>query len=255
MRAGPGSFHESQHAVLEQVASGASLPAILDAIVRLVEQQSTDMLCSLLLFDPVRGTLHHGAAPSLAPAYRRFIDGSAIGPSVGSCGAAAFLRERVVVEDIATHPNWEGFREEALAHDLRACWSTPIFSPEQELLGTFAMYYPRVRGPSDEELAWMAEATHLAAIAITRDRAERSLRQSEAHARHLARTEVVKVIVDLDDHERIYFLQSRRWEIHYYFASRFLSTALRPVEDHAAFNVREYRRPDRRRRAPRGPDR
>lgn len=62
----------------------------------------------------------------------------------------------------------------------------------------------------------------------------------------LARTEVVKVIVDLDDHERIYFLQSRRWEIHYYFASRFLSTPLRPVEDHAAFNVREYRRPDRR---------
>ena len=62
----------------------------------------------------------------------------------------------------------------------------------------------------------------------------------------LARTEVVKVIVDLDDHDRIYFLQSRRWEIHYFFASRFLSTALHPVEDHAAFNIREYRRPDRR---------
>lgn len=62
----------------------------------------------------------------------------------------------------------------------------------------------------------------------------------------LARTEVVKVIVDLDDHDRIYFLQSRRWEIHYFFASRFLSTPDRPVEDHAAFNIREYRRPDRR---------
>ncbi len=62
----------------------------------------------------------------------------------------------------------------------------------------------------------------------------------------LARTEVVKVIIDLDDHDRIYFLQSRRWEIHYFFASRFLSTAQHPVEDHAAFNIREYRRPDRR---------
>jgi len=209
MRAGQGSFHESQHAVLEQIASGAALPTILDAIVRLVEQQSTEMLCSLLLFDPVRGTLHHGAAPSLAPAYRRFIDGSAIGPSVGSCGAAAFLRERVIVEDIATHPNWDGFREEALAHDLRACWSTPIFSPEQELLGTFAMYYPRVRGPSDEEIAWTAEATHLASIAITRDRAERSLRQSEAHARHLARlyavsSSVNETIVRLRDPQEIF---------------------------------------------------
>jgi hypothetical protein len=62
----------------------------------------------------------------------------------------------------------------------------------------------------------------------------------------LARTEVVQVIVDLDDHDRIDFLQSRRWEIHYFFASRFLSTALHPVEDHAVFNIREYRRPDRR---------
>ena len=61
-----------------------------------------------------------------------------------------------------------------------------------------------------------------------------------------AHTEVVKVIIDLEDDWRVYFLQSRRWEIHYFFASRFLSTALHPVEDHAAFNVREYRRPDRR---------
>jgi hypothetical protein len=64
---------------------------------------------------------------------------------------------------------------------------------------------------------------------------------------------VVKVIIDLQDdiidladQWRVYFLQSRRWEIHYYFASRFLSTFTRPVEDHGAFNIREYRRPDRR---------
>ncbi|MFO0605397.1 MAG: PEP/pyruvate-binding domain-containing protein [Polyangiales bacterium] len=61
-----------------------------------------------------------------------------------------------------------------------------------------------------------------------------------------AHTEVVKVIIDLEDDWRVYFLQSRRWEIHYYFASRFLSSFTRPVEDHGAFNIREYRRPDRR---------
>ncbi len=61
-----------------------------------------------------------------------------------------------------------------------------------------------------------------------------------------AHTEVVKVIIDLEDHWKVYFLQSRRWEIHYFFASRFLSTFSHPVEDHAAFNVREYRRDDRR---------
>ena len=55
----------------------------------------------------------------------------------------------------------------------------------------------------------------------------------------VARTEVVKVIIDLADGWKVYFLQSRRWEIHYYFAARFLASFSRPVEDHAAFNVRE----------------
>ncbi|MFO0651036.1 MAG: hypothetical protein U0326_32720 [Polyangiales bacterium] len=61
-----------------------------------------------------------------------------------------------------------------------------------------------------------------------------------------AHTEVVKVIIDLEDGWKVYFLQSRRWEIHYFFASRFLSSFAHPVEDHGAFNVREYRRDDRR---------
>ncbi len=61
-----------------------------------------------------------------------------------------------------------------------------------------------------------------------------------------AHTEVVKVIIDLEDGWKVYFLQSRRWEIHYFFASRFLSSFAHPVEDHGAFNIREYRRPDRR---------
>ena len=62
----------------------------------------------------------------------------------------------------------------------------------------------------------------------------------------MARTEVVKVVVDLEDDMAVYFLQSRRWPIHYFFARRFLSTAERPVEDHATFNILQYRRPERR---------
>lgn len=61
-----------------------------------------------------------------------------------------------------------------------------------------------------------------------------------------ARTEVVKVIVDLADGWRVYFLQSRRWEVHYYFADRFLARPGMPIEEHGAFNIREYRSADRR---------
>ncbi len=158
--------------VLELIAMGTPLPAALDAIVRLVEGQAEGLLCTLLLLDREGGRLRHGAAPHLPAEYVRVLDGSLIGPEEGSCGTAAYRGERVIVEDISTHPYWEKYRTLAMSHGLRACWSSPIFSPAHEVLGTFAIYYREARGPSERELEWVGIATHLASIAIMRDRAE-----------------------------------------------------------------------------------
>jgi signal transduction histidine kinase/GAF domain-containing protein len=179
------SFDSGQWQVLQQVATGAPLPNVLESIVKLVESCSNGMHCSILLFDAERRTLRHGAVSALPAEYVRALDGTAIGPDAGSCGAAAHLGTRVIIEDIATHPNWAPYRHLALPHGLRACWSSPIFSAEHELLGTFAMYYLETRGPSEAELAWVSTATHLAAIAIVRDRSELALRQSEERLRVL----------------------------------------------------------------------
>ena len=172
------SFNIEQWKVLEAIAGGAPLANILHSIVRLIENQATGMVCTILTYDREHGTLRHGAAPSLPPDFAASLDGEKIGPDAGSCGAAAFMGERVVVEDIATHPFWVRYRERALAHGLRACWSTPIFSPERELLGTFAMYYRDARGPSLEEQHWVGIAIHLAAIALVRAHGEQALRDS-----------------------------------------------------------------------------
>ncbi|RYE88040.1 MAG: hypothetical protein EOO75_13735, partial [Myxococcales bacterium] len=61
----------------------------------------------------------------------------------------------------------------------------------------------------------------------------------------MAGTEVVKVVLDRSDNG-IYFLQSERWPIHYFFARRFLSRADAPIGDERAFNQAEYHRDDRR---------
>ena len=45
------------------------------------------------------------------------------------------------MSDIAADPLWDDFRNLALAHSLRACWSTPIFSSDGKVTGTFAMSY------------------------------------------------------------------------------------------------------------------
>src|SRR3954471_24349833 len=106
------------------VAKGDSLSDILDILCLLVEEQSSGVLASILLMDSNGKQLRHGAAPNLPKAYTDAIDGLTIGHSVGSCGTAAYRAEQVIVSDIAADPLWDAFREVALAHSLRACWST-----------------------------------------------------------------------------------------------------------------------------------
>src|SRR5438128_1930106 len=170
-----------ENRILEMLAKGDSLADILDLLCLLVEEQSTGVLASILLMDANGKQLRHGGAPNLPKAYTEAIDGAFIGASVGSCGTAAYRAEQVIVSDIATDPLWADFRDLALAHSLRACWSTPIFSSEGKVIGTFAMYYRESRSPSPREQDTIKHITHLAGIAIQRKLAETARRESEAY--------------------------------------------------------------------------
>jgi PAS domain S-box-containing protein len=169
--------------LLEMVARGDSLTLILDALCRLVEELAGGALSSILLLEPNGNSLRHGAAPSLPKAYIDAIDGSVIGPSMGSCGTAAYRAKPVIVSDIANDPLWANYRDVALLHGLRACWSTPILSSEAKVLGTFAIYYREPRTPTPQQLEIIEQITHLASIALERKRAENAVRASEQVAR------------------------------------------------------------------------
>jgi len=170
-----------ENRVLEMVAKSDSLADILDNLCLMMEEQSTGVLASVLLMDANGKQLRHGGAPNLPKTYTEAIDGAFIGRSVGSCGTAAYRAEQVIVSDIATDPLWADFRDLALAHSLRACWSTPIFSAEGKVIGTFAMYYREPRSPSAREQDMIKHITHLAGIAIQRKLAEAARRESEAY--------------------------------------------------------------------------
>ena len=159
---------ESQSLVLERITTGAPLREVLELLVNTIEARSDGMLGSVLLLDAEGKLLTHGAAPSLPRSYTDAIDGLVIGPSEGSCGTAAYEGRQVVVEDVATDPLWENYRDLAAEHDLAACWSTPIRSSSGEVLGTFALYYHEPRGPTAEELALIDDAVHLASLSIER---------------------------------------------------------------------------------------
>jgi PAS domain S-box-containing protein len=156
---------QRQTAVLELIASGAPLGEVLTRVARALEELIEGSRCSILLLDAGGVTLHHGAAPSLPPAYSEQIDGLPIGPDAGSCGAAAFLGVPVVAEDIGTDARWTRFRDLALPHGLRSCWSSPIRGRDATL-GTFAVYHLRTHRPTPREQRLVERFTHLASVAI-----------------------------------------------------------------------------------------
>jgi GAF domain-containing protein len=172
-----GDLLECQTLVLELIARGETLYQVLDTLVRVIQLQCPGMLASILLLDPDGSHVRHGAAPDLPEDYVRAIDGLPIGPQAGSCGTAAFTRKPVIVGDIATDPLWKDYRAVALQNDLRACWSTPIFDSERRVLGTFAMYFRAPGLPSQSHLRLIDISTHIAAIAITKHRAEEEIRR------------------------------------------------------------------------------
>ena len=165
-----------QHDVLEGVATGRPLRDIMDLLCRRVEALVPSVVCSVLAIDQ-RGRLLHLASPSLPPHYSGAIDGVAIGPTVGSCGTAAYRGEAVEVTDIATDPLWADYKHLALPLGLRACWSSPIKSSTGRVIGTFAFYYRVARGPTRFEHQVVAACLHHCAIAIEHEEARSKIHQ------------------------------------------------------------------------------
>jgi len=152
--------------MLEMVAKGKPLNEILNAIVQAIEAEDSTSLCSILLLDKEGKHLLSGAAPSLPDFYNDAIDGVEIGMGVGSCGTAAYLGERVVVEDIMNHAYWQPYAPLAAQASLGACWSEPIIASNGHVLGTFAIYHRKPTKPEASDIERIKFAANLAAIAI-----------------------------------------------------------------------------------------
>lgn len=168
--------------LLEMVARGRPLGEILEALCRFVEATTPGCHCSILQFDAETKRLHSIAAPSLPASYTDFVDGIA-GTCGGPCGMAAQLNEQVIAADIESDARWDasGWRTLALAHRLRACWSTPIRSFEGNVLGTFAVSFTEPGQPTEYHKGLIDQFTDIASIAIERSRKEEKLRRSEAY--------------------------------------------------------------------------
>jgi formate hydrogenlyase transcriptional activator len=170
---------------LKMILTDAPLNDVLHSVALLIEAHSEGMLCTIYLLDEDGLRLRFAAGPNLPDAYRVATDSVNIGPEVGSCGAAAYLRKPVFVADVLAHPHFASFRDLLLQAGLRAVWSSPIISHDGKVLGTFGMYCREVRHPGTDEIQLIDYASRIAGIAIERKRAEKKLRQDERELRQL----------------------------------------------------------------------
>src|SRR6266481_4869032 len=196
---------------LKMILTDAPLNDVLRSVALLIDAHSEGMLCTIYLLDEEGLRLRFAAGPKLPDAYRVATDGVHIGPEVGSCGAAAYLRKPVYVADVLTHPHFANFRDLLVQAGLRAVWSSPIISNDGKVLGTFGMYNREVRHPSPAEMQLIDYASRIAGIAIERDRSKSALtlafekiKKSETELREIVDVIPQSIIVLNPDGKAIY---------------------------------------------------
>lgn len=178
-------YDKDQRHVLARISKGHQLEEILSELCLMLETQMKGARCSVMLADDDEKVLRVGAAPSLPSDYLELIQTIEIAPSEGSCGAAAFSKQPVIIKDIRIHPNWERLLDVVSRFGLVACWSVPVLSDTGEVFGTLAVYHGEAYEPVQEQMAMVATAAELAAVAIQRSKDVRLLQASEQRFRSL----------------------------------------------------------------------
>lgn len=165
--------------VLELITKAAPLNNILRAIILWVEEEDPAIRASIMLLDAEGKRLKATAAPNLPKFYVDAINNTSIGEGVGSCGTAAYTGTRVIIEDIQSHPYWENYKEIAAQAKLGSCWSEPIRSTQDKILGTVAIYHQNTYQPTETDITLIEQAAYLASIAIEKHNSELALKLNE----------------------------------------------------------------------------
>ncbi|MDN3519703.1 GAF domain-containing protein [Aquisalimonas lutea] len=118
-----------------------------NALCHLLEREIRGAIVSIMAFDAGAATLQLIVGDSLPPLLRQKTRRVRVGDPFGTCGAAAYWRNTIITRDLQRDPRWRNYRTAARRAGLRSCWSTPIITPDDGLLGTLAVYSNRVGSP------------------------------------------------------------------------------------------------------------
>ena len=179
------SLLAAEKRTLEMMANGASLSEVLNDLCASIDAHAPPVASMVCLMDPNGKELFPGAGPHIPAALTAAITPWPIGPNRGSCGTAAFTKQRVIIPDISNDPRWpDKARDLALNHGFCAAWSEPLISKAGEVLGTFCLSYAEPRIPNNRDLELIQAAAHIALIAIELERSRLALKNAVVEIRN-----------------------------------------------------------------------
>ena len=154
--------------VLSMVAGGAPLGEVLTALARVVEGDETPARCAILARDPT-GSVQVIAAPSLPPEWHQAMAHPATTPGVGD---PAWLCHPTLTQSVDDAASGEATLNPP--HGFQTCSTMPIFV-DGVAAGAHVVYYATPHDPDVAETARLAGYAQLAAVALSRARAEQQL--------------------------------------------------------------------------------
>jgi formate hydrogenlyase transcriptional activator len=185
------SLRAAETRTLEMIANGAPLVDILKSLCNTIDDQSPKIMSTVTLMDADGTRLWPVPGRRVPRGWIEAISPAPIAPNIGPCASAVLLKQRVIAADIADE---SPYREIAKANGIRATWSQPLLSRNQEVLGTFAMFYAEPRVPSESDLRLIEGAAHVAVIAIERAQSQDALNKAFGQ---LAKSEAeLRTIID-----------------------------------------------------------
>ena len=194
-------FHEAARTILAAADESAAFAALLDAVIRVQGAAMGNVQVLNAASRTLDIVAQRGFPPELLEPYRS-IDAS---DDQTVCGRALGAGSQVVVEDVMVDPGYAPHRPLAVAAGFRGVVSSPLVTPEGQLLGIVSTHFRDPHRPSEAALKLTDLHVRYAAQIITRCRASEALRESDQKLR------VALGAAELG--AWAYFFDDSRWEL------------------------------------------
>lgn len=195
--------------VLKLLSNEEPLDTIYKTLIDFFEELNPQTICSVLFLDKNKKRFEKVYAPNLPDFYNQAIPYLEIGPSVGSCGTAAYLGKRVIVDDIQSDPLWEKYRDLAKSANVASCWSQPIKAQNGEVLGTFAIYHAAIHTPSERDIQTIEQAANLVSIILHHFETKKMVKKAQEQISLIYESSIDAMwLIDIEDEGKTYRFKS-----------------------------------------------